>query len=163
MDDAARPPLALFDLDNTLAGTAHRQHFLERRPRDWKAFFAAAPDDPPLAEGVRLVHANATDCEIQYLTGRPERCRADTSAWLERQGLPAGRIWMRGDRDRRPARQTKLDVLRRLSRVREVGMLVDDDEQVCDAAEAAGFTVVRARWAVRSADLADAQEREGRT
>ncbi|GHD88106.1 hypothetical protein GCM10010508_22810 [Streptomyces naganishii JCM 4654] len=32
----------MFDLDNTLADTAHRQRFLERRPRDWDAFFAAA-------------------------------------------------------------------------------------------------------------------------
>ncbi|RFU88115.1 hypothetical protein DY218_03085 [Streptomyces triticagri] len=163
MDGATRPPLALFDLDNTLAGTAHRQHFLERRPRDWQGFFAAAPDDPPLAEGLRLVSRTAVECEIQYLTGRPERCRRDTSAWLERHGLPAGRIWMRGDRDRRPARQTKLDVLRRLARVREVRVVVDDDELVCAAAEAAGFTVVRARWASASEELADAQEREGRT
>lgn len=42
-------------------------------------------------------------------------------------------------------------------------MLVDDDELVCDAAEQAGFTVVRARWAKASAALKDAQEREGRT
>lgn len=42
-------------------------------------------------------------------------------------------------------------------------MLVDDDELVCDAAELAGFTVVRARWAIASPALKDAQEREGRT
>jgi hypothetical protein len=42
-------------------------------------------------------------------------------------------------------------------------MLVDDDELVCDEAERAGFTVVRARWASGSEALKDAQEREGRT
>lgn len=42
-------------------------------------------------------------------------------------------------------------------------MLVDDDELVCDAAERAGFRVVRARWAAPSEALKDAQEREGRT
>ncbi|MFC7309621.1 hypothetical protein ACFQVC_36090 [Streptomyces monticola] len=162
MDDVSRP-LAVFDLDNTLASTAHRQHFLERKPRDWAGFFAAAPDDPPLAEGIELVLGSAGECEIQYLTGRPERCRADTSAWLERHGLPAGRIWMRRDNDRRPARHTKLEVLRRLARGREVRMLVDDDELVCDAAEQAGFTVVRALWASPSSALKDAQERDGRT
>ncbi|MFM9369896.1 hypothetical protein [Streptomyces sp. Da 82-17] len=162
MDDAPRP-VAVFDLDNTLADTAHRQHFLERRPRDWNGFFAAAPDDPPLAEGLALVRAHAEECEIQYLTGRPERCRADTVAWLDQQALPAGRIWMRRDSDRRPARHTKLDILRRLARAREVRVLVDDDELVCDTAEQAGFTVVRARWATGSAALEEAQEREGRT
>ncbi len=153
----------MFDLDGTLADTAHRQRFLERTPRDWDAFFAAAPNDPPLPEGVRLVRESAQDCEVVYLTGRPERCRRDTVDWLAAQGLPEGRIRMRHNDDRRPARHTKLDVLKRLGRDREIRMLVDDDELVCIAAEQAGFTVVRARWAVTSAALRDAQEREGRT
>ncbi|MEV0124387.1 hypothetical protein AB0I16_23150 [Streptomyces sp. NPDC050703] len=156
-------PLAVFDLDNTLADTAHRRRHLERRPRDWDAFFAAAPHDPPLPRGVALALESARACEVVYLTGRPERCRADTLAWLARQGLPEGRVWMRRDGDRRPARRTKLEILRNLARTREVRMLVDDDELVCDEAERAGFTVVRARWADPSDDLRDAQEREGRT
>ncbi|MCT4353494.1 hypothetical protein M5362_10185 [Streptomyces sp. Je 1-79] len=156
-------PLAVFDLDNTLAGTAHRQRFLERSPRDWKAFFAAAPHDPPLAEGVALCREAAEECEVVYLTGRPERCRRDTVDWLAAQELPAGTVHMRRDRDFRPARVTKLEILRRLGRDREIRMLVDDDELVCDAAEKAGFTVVRARWAAASEALKDAQEKEGRT
>ncbi|GGO47786.1 phosphatase domain-containing protein [Streptomyces lasiicapitis] len=162
-DAATARPLAVFDLDGTLADTAHRQRFLERKPRDWNAFFAAAPDDPPLPRGVRLALDSARECEVVYLTGRPERCRADTEAWLAAQGLPEGRIWMRRDHDRRPARHTKLEVLRSLVRDREIRMLVDDDELVCDDAEQAGFTVVRARWGSASAELRDAQEREGRT
>ncbi|QKW10334.1 hypothetical protein HUT18_31925 [Streptomyces sp. NA04227] len=158
-----RRPLALFDLDGTLADTAHRQHHLERKPRDWDAFFAAAPQDPPLAEGVALLRATGEECEIQYLTGRPERCRADTEEWLARHDLVAGRIWMRRNDDRRPARHTKVQVLRRIARTREVRMLVDDDVLVCQEAEQAGFRVVRADWAQTSAALKDAQERLGRT
>ncbi|MER7762748.1 hypothetical protein [Streptomyces sp. NPDC097619] len=156
-------PLAVFDLDGTLADTAHRQRFLERRPRDWVGFFAAAPADPPLERGVRLAVESGADCEVVYLTGRPERCRADTAAWLAAQGLPEGKLWMRGDRDRRPARVTKLEVLRRISRGREVRMLVDDDELVCAAAREAGFAVVRADWGPSSAELRRAQQTEGRT
>ncbi|MGY0488803.1 phosphatase domain-containing protein [Streptomyces sp. WG-D5] len=156
-------PLAVFDLDGTLADTAHRQRFLERGPRDWDAFFAAAPHDPPLTEGVALARAYAADCEVVYLTGRPERCRADTVAWLAAQGLPDGPVHMRRNDDRRPARYAKPDILRRVARGREVRVFVDDDELVCDAVERAGFTVVRARWASTSAALKDAQEREGRT
>ncbi|MEV6329001.1 hypothetical protein [Streptomyces sp. NPDC051909] len=156
-------PVAVFDLDNTLASTAHRQHYLEGRPRDWAGFFAAAPKDPPLPEGVALCRESAEECDVVYLTGRPERCRRDTLDWLAAQDLPEGPVHMRRDRDFRPARQTKLEVLRRLSRERTVRMLVDDDELVCDAAEAAGFTVVRARWAVPSEALREAQETEGRT
>ncbi|MEV6806337.1 hypothetical protein [Streptomyces sp. NPDC051132] len=163
MSDSSGRPIAVFDLDNTLAGTAHRQHHLEVRPRDWEAFFAAAPQDPPLAEGVALAVESAHACEVVYLTGRPERFRRDTREWLAAHGLPEGRLFMRRDADRRPARSTKLEILRRLARDREIRFLVDDDELVCDAAEQAGFTVVRARWAVSSDALREAQEREGRT
>ncbi|MEU1708586.1 hypothetical protein ABZ478_25055 [Streptomyces sp. NPDC005706] len=163
MTDSSARPVAVFDLDNTLADTAHRQHFLEGRPRDWDAFFAAAAADPPLAEGVTLALETARECEIVYLTGRPERCRRDTLDWLAAHGLPEGRVHMRSNSDRRPARFTKLEILRRLAGDRRVRVLVDDDELVCDDAERAGFTVVRARWADRSAALEDAQEREGRT
>jgi hypothetical protein len=156
-------PLAVFDLDNTLADTAHRQRFLERKPRDWNGFFAAAPQDPPLAEGVALARESARECEVLYLTGRPERCRRDTVDWLAAHGLPEGRIRMRRDNDRRPARRTKLEILRDLARTREIRVLVDDDELVCADAERAGFTVVRARWAADSAALKEAQEGEGRT
>jgi hypothetical protein len=157
--DSSKRPLAVFDLDNTLADTAHRQRFLERRPRDWDAFFAAAPADPPIEQGVELVRESAGECEIVYLTGRPERCRPDTLDWLAAHGLPEGRVRMRRDADR----STKLEVLRRLARDREIRVLVDDDELVCEDAERAGFHVLRARWAAPSAELRDAQEREGRT
>ncbi|MFJ9870619.1 hypothetical protein [Streptomyces sp. NPDC101165] len=163
MTDSSVRPVAVFDLDNTLADTAHRQHFLTDRPRNWAGFFAAAPQDPPLAEGVTLVLEQARECEIVYLTGRPERCRRDTLDWLAGQGLPEGRLHMRSNADRRPARFTKLEILRRLARDREIRFLVDDDELVCDDAERAGFAVVRARWAAKSPALEDAQEREGRT
>ncbi len=145
-----RRPLAVFDIDNTLADTGHRQHFLEQRPRDWDGFFGAAP-------ALSLIHA---DCEVVYLTGRPERCRADTADWLARHGLPEGRVWMRGDRDRRPARVTKLEVLQRIARGREVRVLVDDDQLVCQAARAAGFRVLLADWAAEAPELKSAQESE---
>ncbi|MFE3167006.1 hypothetical protein [Streptomyces sp. NPDC059224] len=163
MAESSKRPIAVFDIDNTLADTAHRQRFLERSPRDWDAFFAAAPHDAPLAEGIALAVATARECEIVYLTGRPDRCRRDTLDWLAAQGLPEGRVHMRRDADRRPARRTKLEILRRLAERRAVRVLVDDDELVCDDAERAGFTVVRARWADRSAALEQAQEGEGRT
>lgn len=163
MTESTARPLAVFDIDNTLADTAHRQHFLEGRPRDWNGFFGAAPADPPLARGVALALESAQECEVVYLTGRPERCRKDTVGWLARHGLPEGTLWMRGNQDRRPARQTKLEVLKRLARGREVRMLVDDDELVCGAARAAGFRVVLADWAADAPELKAAQEGEGRT
>ncbi|WP_030935005.1 HAD family acid phosphatase [Streptomyces sp. NRRL S-646] len=163
MTDSSKRPIAVFDLDNTLADTAHRQRFLERKPRDWDAFFAAAPADPPIPEGIALVLESAKECEIVYLTGRPERCRRDTLTWLAAQGLPDGRLHMRRNDDRRPARRTKLEILRSLARTRDVRVLVDDDELVCEDAERAGFPVVLAHWIAPSSALETAQEAEGRT
>lgn len=156
-------PLAVFDIDGVLADVAHRLHHLERLPKDWRGFFAAAPADPPLAQGVTLAREAAGDCEVVYLTGRPEQCRRDTVAWMRQHGLPEGRLVMRGPRDRRPARVAKPELLAELATDRVVAVVVDDDEQVCDAYEQAGWTVLRATWALESPTLTQAQEDAGRT
>ena len=156
-------PLAVFDIDGVLADVRHRLHHVERRPKDWDAFFAAAVDDPPLAEGVALAQASAEDCEVVYVTGRPERCRADTLAWFARHGLPPGRLSMRAERDHRPARLAKPQLLRRLAAGRVVAVVVDDDPQVCAAYEAAGYRVLRATWMTGAPALVQAQEQDGRT
>lgn len=156
-------PLAVFDLDGVLADVAHRLHYLDRHPKDWGAFFRAAVDDPVHPEGVGLVLEAATDCEVVYVTGRPERCRHDTVAWLRRHALPDGRLTMRSSRDRRPARLAKPELLAALAAGRTVAVVVDDDLEVCDAYEAAGWTVLRATWAPRAVALVQAQEEAGRT
>lgn len=156
-------PLAVFDVDGVLADVRHRLRFVQGRPKDWDGFFAAAVDDPPLAPGVALVVESARDCEVVYVTGRPERCRADTLAWFARHGLPEGQLSMRRSRDFRPARVAKLELLQRLAADRTVAVVVDDDPAVCDAYEAAGFPVLRATWMGEQPALQAAQEDDGRT
>lgn len=156
-------PLAVFDVDGVLADVRHRLRFVQSRPKDWDAFFDAAVDDPPLAAGVALAQQSARDCEVVYVTGRPERCRADTLVWFERHGLPEGQLSMRRRRDFRPARVAKLELLQQLAVDRTVAVVVDDDPQVCAAYEAAGYTVLRAGWMTEEPALREAQEDEGRT
>jgi len=156
-------PLAVFDLDGVLADVRHRLHHLERRPKDWDGFFRDAVRDPAHPEGVALALEAARDCEVVYLTGRPELCRRDTVAWLRAQGLPDGELRMRRGRDQRPARLAKPELLADLAAGRTVAVVVDDDLEVCDAYEAAGWPVLRATWATRPATLVEAQEAEGRT
>ncbi|MDT7571157.1 MAG: hypothetical protein QOE05_1331 [Actinomycetota bacterium] len=156
-------PLAVFDVDGVLADVRHRLHHLERKPKNWDAFFRAAVDDPPLTEGIALCLESAKECEVVYVTGRPEHCRRDTLEWFARQGLPEGRLSMRRHGDRRPARMAKPQLLRTLAHDRTVAVVVDDDEQVCDAYEEAGWRVLRARWMATAPVLERAQEEEGRT
>jgi phosphoglycolate phosphatase-like HAD superfamily hydrolase len=153
---SALPSVAVFDIDGVLADVRHRLHHVASRPKDWDAFFGAAPQDPPLREGLGAVAtAYRAGHVVVYLTGRPERCRAATLTWLADQGLPDGELFMRDDADRRPARITKVAALRRLSRRYQVEAFVDDDAAVVEAVRAAGFPVLHALWMEPSTSGAD--------
>lgn len=156
-------PYAVIDIDGVVADVRHRLHHVEKRPKDWDAFFAAAHADAPLPAGLAVVTRLAVDHEIVYITGRPEQLRRATQGWLSLHGLPDGELIMRRRGDRRPARQVKVDLLRRLARRRAVGVLVDDDPSVCAAAAAAGFQVFLADWMEGTPVLNEAQELDGHT
>ena len=164
--DQTRRLLAVVDIDGVLADVRHRLHHVRSRPKDWSAFFAAAPDDPILVQGLDTARRLAEVFEVVYLSGRPEHCRSDTEAWFEQHGLPEGRLLLRPLGDHRPARVVKVETLDRLSRERRVAVLVDDDPMVLDSARAAGYDVLPADWMPRAPDeesLREAQEAEGRT
>ena len=141
----------------------HRLHFVATKPKNWQAFFAAAPKDLPLQVGASFAREAASSHEIVYLTGRPERTRDDTLAWLRQHDLPNGELIMRGEGDRRPAVLTKTQALRKLAKTRHVELVVDDDPAVVESLRTAGFPVRLADWMPHPDTLADAQEREGET
>lgn len=154
---------AVIDIDGVLADMRHRLHHLHAAAKDWESFFAAATDDPLLPQGHDVATRLAEVYDVVYLSGRPERCRADTLGWLERHRLPTGQLLLRPHGDRRPARLLKVDALRRLAEQQPVVVLVDDDPQVLDSARDAGFDVLPADWMPQDATLRQAQEVEGET
>lgn len=153
----------MVDIDGVVADVSHRLHHLSSRPKDWGSFFAAAVDDPPLAEGVRRVQELQVDHDVVYLTGRPDWLRKDTERWLDRHGITATALHMRRRGDRRPAKQTKVELLRRLAAGRDVTVVLDDDPEVVAALEADGWPAELATWLPHSRTLHQAQESEGRT
>ncbi len=155
--------LAVVDIDGVLADVRHRLHFVEQRPKDWDGFFAAALEDPVLPQGVDVVRQLAQVHEVVYLSGRPEKCREDTLAWLAEHDIPPGEVFLRRPGDRRPARLTKIELLDRLRRRKPIAVLVDDDPQVCEAARAAGYDVLPATWMEPDPTLQEVQEVEGRS
>lgn len=161
-----RPPIAIWDLDGVLADVRHRLIHVETYPKDWDAFFAAAVDDPVLPDGRALLEQHlAAGHSIAYLSGRPERCRRDTLAWLARHGLPDAPLMLRRSRDYRPARVVKLEYLQTLALEAQIVEIVDDDVSVVEELLAAGFPVRHATW-MTSAEpsvLWRAQEEDGRT
>ena len=156
-------PIAVFDIDGVLADVRHRLHHVDTKPKNWDLFFEAAADDEPLAEGLALAQELSADHEIVYLTGRPERTRRDTADWLRDHALPPGKLLMRREGDRRPARMVKLAVARQLADKGRLAIVVDDDPDVVAALTEAGLPVRHAQWMTRSPTLHDAQERDGRT
>ena len=164
---ATERPLAFVDIDGVLADVRHRLHFIERRPRDWDGFFAAAVDDPAHPEGIALVETLQADHEIVFLTGRPHRLAADTERWLTQQGVGGHRLVMRPERDRRPAASVKLELLKQLADGRHVAVVIDDDADVIRTMRNAGYPTFHAAWEQRGdADeqaLNVAQEKLGRT
>jgi hypothetical protein len=156
-------PYAVVDVDGVLADMEHRLHHITKRPKDWSSFFAAAADDPPLQEGLAIARRLAKDHELIYLSGRPERLREVTLDWFLRYDVPPGRLLLRENHDRRPAKFVKLGILRGLARQRQVSVLVDDDPAVCETVRQAGFPVLEATWSHRQPPLFEAQEVDGRT
>jgi HAD superfamily, subfamily IIIB (Acid phosphatase) len=162
------PTAAVFDVDGVLADVRHRLPHVQRRPKDWPAFFAAMDADAPLEVGIALAHDQAAQGHaIVYLTGRNESYRAVTEAWFLEHGLPQGRLVMRRDSDRRPARQFKPEALRRLSRTFRIVAVVDDDDAVVAVLKRDGWPVLHATWMAAEDEqqqaLFDVQEVDGRS
>lgn len=153
--------LAVCDIDGVVADVRHRLHHLDA-PRSWDRFFAAAADDPVLDTGRDVVRELAREHTVVWLTGRPERLRTVTTAWLRQHRLPDGELRMRGDADRRPAVRFKLGELRSLHE-HTIAAVLDDDPEVVAAALRAGFPAVLADWVPRAETLAQAQDGLGRT
>ena len=157
----------MIDIDGVVADVRHRLHHLDRRPKDWTSFFAAAVRDGLHPEGLQVVEHLRAEHDIVFLTGRPEHLRHDTQRWLEENGLGGHRLLMRHERDRRPAAVLKVEALRREVGIERVAIVVDDDAEVLRAMRRAGVATFQAEWESRAAadelHLRAAQEDEGRT
>lgn len=168
IDPTSRPTCVVFDIDGVLADVRHRLHHVERKPKDWIAFFAGMAQDPPLSEGINLARTeSAAGRDLVFLTGRSESYRDVTQDWLDHHNVPWGQLFMRPDGDYRPAKQFKPAALRRIARTHEIAYLVDDDLMVVETVRAAGWQVRHATWMTKDQAQQDslfaAQEDDGRT
>jgi hypothetical protein len=131
--------IAVFDIDGVLADASHRQHLVEQQPRDWDSFFDAVDGDDLLEHGRALLLELAVDHEVVLLSGRPERTRPDTEAWLTGHGIPVARLVLRADADRRRAADFKADLVRSIGSPEDIAVIVDDDASVVDRLSGLGY------------------------
>jgi hypothetical protein len=133
--------IIVFDIDGVLSDGRHREHYLESSPKDWVSFFAMLTDDAPITSGIDRLMQMLPLKRCVLLSGRPEHTRAATTAWLHNSGVSDVPIYLRRNHDYRPASLFKLEVLAGLGGPQEVGLVIDDDEQVVAALTAAGYRV----------------------
>ncbi len=130
----------VFDIDGTLADCSHRLYHIEKKPKDWTAFFAAVGDDAPIPHMIRLCEALVqSDNLVVFVSGRSDECREETLDWLFKyidQELP---LYMRKAGDYRADDIVKMELLAELrADGYEPVMVFDDRARVVAAWRAAG-------------------------
>jgi beta-phosphoglucomutase-like phosphatase (HAD superfamily) len=140
------PRAVIWDLDGTLSDDRARAHFVEVETgikRDWKSYFDAIEEDPPIAASIALLQALHRDgIRIVYLTGRPERTRPQTERWLQANGLDEyDLLMMRPDSERRPAGEFKYDAIDVLREKFEIVCAFEDRIDVAEHLRRAGVPV----------------------
>jgi hypothetical protein len=130
-------------MDGTLADASRREaKFLRRKKKDWPGFFRDMENDPPIKEVLDQVHELSHAYDIVILTGRPEKYRPQTESWLKKHKVKAIEVLMRRSGDTRPDFQAKGDLMRDLLERRDVVMVLDDREPVCEAYRDLGVNAV---------------------
>ena len=123
----------IFDIDGTIADLHHRLHFIreqgvadknkwyEGRPpfkKDYDAFYAACMDDKPI-QPVITINQMLWDVDhgdqiaeygLLFMTGRPEKIRKETLAWMDNNYVIWHKLYMRPDGDHRPAVKIKAEM-----------------------------------------------------
>lgn len=151
---------AIVDLDGTvsdcsarvsLANAAKAETDQTKRGELWDAFHAQCLEDPPHRAEVMIVQAwIAAGGAVCFLTGRTEKFRAETEAWLATQGLPATFLLMRGDRVYTGSLQFKrlmLDRIREtmLDEGEDIAFVMEDQDRLVDQWRELGLTCLQPR------------------
>ena len=75
-------PAAIVDMDGVISNAVDRQHFLNEPPKDWKGFFNACDQDPPIEATMALLNQLDPELMVILLTARPSWVRDKTLNWL---------------------------------------------------------------------------------
>ena len=141
----------IVDLDGTVAKLDHRLPLIQGEPesKDWDAFFDACTKDEPIRDVIDVIravafYADATreETRIIYLTGRPERIRLKTAAWILTNKLPNGELVMRKDGDHRPDTKAKKELMQKImSEGDRIAGIFEDRPAMCRVWRELGLTV----------------------
>lgn len=143
----------IFDIDGTLADITHRLAYVQTKPKNWKAFDQGVSDDAPNSDIIRLQHRLTSmfkssldpyNDHMLIASGRSDRLREETVAWLKKYNIDYDKLYMRKEGDFRKDSIIKREIL---DEMRADGydpkIAIDDRQQVVDMWREAGLTCLQ--------------------
>lgn len=144
--------MIVFDLDGTLSNHAWRRRlYLDGTDKDWHRYNEAAQKDDPVPGMATLFWrcCMGAGARAEIWTGRPERYREATEAWLTENLFNGNDMWRRGGILKVPLRMRQEGDLRSSVEIKRewlraapefVTLAIDDREDVVRMFEQEGVT-----------------------
>lgn len=142
-------PIAIFDIDGTLADGSHREHLVSGKDgakKDWKAYFDLCGRDEPIGIVVDMLHALFFTHTVVIVSGRPDTYYRQTHQWFFEHGISFDAIFMRAGSDKRPDTEVKQDILNLMPK-EQIAVVFDDRPSVVRMWRANGIRVIPVRGA----------------
>jgi len=135
--------IVIFDIDGTLADVSHRRHHVEKKPKDWDAFFRGMSQDKAIHAIVRLCNIlYASGLNVLLCSGRSEEHRSETVQWLAENGVKYHELILRRDGDRRSDVVVKREMLTGLDRSK-ILFVVEDRNGVVEMWRSEGLVCLQ--------------------
>lgn len=134
--------LIIVDIDGTLADCEHRMEHIQKTPRDWDSFYAAAAEDSPHWDVINMVNALSEHYCVILLTGRREEIREITEQWLSAHEVEYHALIMRPVGNRDDDHHWKTEVIRQFG-FHNVEFVVEDRNRIVETLRKEGLRVVQ--------------------
>lgn len=134
------------DLDGTLSLDEGRaEKHLRQGWKDWDAYYDACGEDSPNKPVIDLLNIlyESERYDVWILSGRIDRTRETTEAWLKRHKVSYDNLVMRATEDRTQDTELKLQWVEQFGIRRRIQFVIEDRQRMVDAWRAAGFTVLQ--------------------
>lgn len=135
--------IVLFDIDGTLSDVSKRIHDLQKKPKDWNAFFAGIAQDKAVSSMVRLCNIlYSSGVQVMLCSGRSEEHRKETVGWVARQRVNYHRLLLRRNGDRRTDVLVKREMLAGIDK-NKILFVVEDRSRVVAMWRAEGLVCLQ--------------------
>ncbi len=135
--------IVIFDIDGTLADVSERIHHVQKKPKNWPAFFQGMAQDKALHSMVRLCNIlYASGIQIILCSGRSEEHRDETVKWLAQQDVNYHELLLRKDKDHRPDTTIKRELLAGIDKSK-ILFVVEDRSRVVEMWRSEGLVCLQ--------------------